>query len=194
MKLYRVANKEEYKQVFLDTIEGGSLNIMGEDEPLFSGSQEILDYFNDFELHNEVRKLYDDYEEPIWNEEEELFPSEFFNKAMDARLDSIEMSFPFYVIVSGSSNWDKMGSSTVKTFYEINELEHIVPQNESRIVEISAKHLFLCITNAPTEIIKISLKVIGCNDSDQDEIDTLIVVLNSLGYDFKLTAMEQIKI
>jgi len=123
MKVYKIKNLDDYRKVFLSTLETGQVDYLGTSEPLFDSVQELFDFFKIKD--EELEELYDDDGSPIWDDTKEDLPKEWLDKWLIKDLKNEEVIFPFYLVVSGDTDYDRGARVGYRTFHVLQRLEEL---------------------------------------------------------------------
>lgn len=121
MKLYKVENLNEYIDVVNSTLISGNVDVFCTQMSMFHSHDEFISYFN-----FDPNSLFDQAtDEALYDDSATLLPDSYIYVECEKRLLNYDLSFPFYIIVSGSEHFNGVGLTTQKIFHEIQNLSKI---------------------------------------------------------------------
>lgn len=96
MKIWKINNEDEFVKAHLSMFEKGSVNMMGNDTPLFDSVDHFIEYYNIQDNH--LDKIFDNDGNPKWDSLNESLPIEWLKEVLDIhRL----YAYPFYIVIDG---------------------------------------------------------------------------------------------
>lgn len=115
LTLVLVGDMEAYVELVKMTAERFSEDYIGNDQPLYSGG--VLDIEDALEL--DFKDAYDEDGQPIYGDGDvDDIPYKLWERELSNRMNELDLTFPFHVVICGENGFDRMGDKIMSVFYE----------------------------------------------------------------------------